>query len=375
MRICHVSSAHPRYDNRILKRECVSLASAGYEVAFIVNDDKEDEIFQNVKIISTEQAFGESRIKRFISGVNKVYRKALEIDADIYHLHDPELLLIASSLKRKGKKVIFDSHEAYAEQIRNKTYIPKILRRLVAAFYLKYETYISNKIDAVIVPSRIEESGLDYKLSFENRSKLVGYVNNYPRNEELNYKDRKFSADKRTICYSGGLTYERGIEHLAAAARIASAKLLLAGNFSSGEFKKKIMGMAEDESIVYYGFLNGDELSEFYRESKIGMCTLLPIGQYHKMSNLPTKTYEYMGMGLPLIISDFPYNRAFLEKYPVGLLVDPENEKDIAEKIEYLFSHSEEAEEMGRLGREIFLKNYNWAVAEKELLEIYKKIE
>ena len=49
-----------------------------------------------------------------------IYKKALEIDADIYHFHDPELLPYGLKLKKKGKSVIFDSHENYSEQIKEK---------------------------------------------------------------------------------------------------------------------------------------------------------------------------------------------------------------------------------------------------------------
>ena len=44
MRVCHVTSAHLRYDLRIFRKECVSLEKAGYEVYLVVNDDIGDEI-------------------------------------------------------------------------------------------------------------------------------------------------------------------------------------------------------------------------------------------------------------------------------------------------------------------------------------------
>ena len=50
-----------------------------------------------------------SRIKRFTKAVNEIYKKSIEINADIYHLHDPELLRIARKLK--DEKIIYDAHE------------------------------------------------------------------------------------------------------------------------------------------------------------------------------------------------------------------------------------------------------------------------
>ena len=83
-------------------------------------------------------------------GVSAVYKKAIQLDAMVYHLHDPELMSIALRLQKKGKKVIFDSHENYYEQIKTKQYINKFLRSIIASFYFMYETYVCRHIDGVI---------------------------------------------------------------------------------------------------------------------------------------------------------------------------------------------------------------------------------
>ena len=57
------------------------------------------------------------------------------MDADIYHLHDPELMSLGLKLKRQGKRVVFDSHEDVPMQILIKEYLPKWSRGIVKRIY------------------------------------------------------------------------------------------------------------------------------------------------------------------------------------------------------------------------------------------------
>jgi len=94
-RIAHLTSAHSRFDIRIFLKECRSLADAGYEVVLIVADGLGDEVRDKVRIHDVGASSG--RLDRMWRGVRRVLAKAREIDADLYHFHDPELLLQACS--------------------------------------------------------------------------------------------------------------------------------------------------------------------------------------------------------------------------------------------------------------------------------------
>lgn len=149
--ICHITSAHERYDSRIFQRECKYLSKMGYDVFLVVNDDHKNEELNGVKIVSTGKKYT-SRKERAFKGVKSVYLEAIKLNADIYQLHDPELLRIAIALKKHGKKVVFDCHENYREQIKEKTYLPKILRKCIAFLYGCFETYVMKHIDGVVAP-------------------------------------------------------------------------------------------------------------------------------------------------------------------------------------------------------------------------------
>ena len=96
VKVCVLTSVHPPFDVRIFHKEAVTLVKAGYEVVLIAQHDKE-EIVDGVRIISLKKPA--NRIARMTKTVWSAFRKALQIKADVYHLHDPELLPIGFFLR------------------------------------------------------------------------------------------------------------------------------------------------------------------------------------------------------------------------------------------------------------------------------------
>ena len=126
----------------------MSLAKHGYDTHLIVaNQEIENECgVQFHNIISPTSG----RIQRMRKTPQLAFDKAIEIDADIYHFHDPELLPVGLKLKKQGKKVIYDTHEDVPRQILSKYYIPSFVRPIIAKTFESYENRIAAKMDAVI---------------------------------------------------------------------------------------------------------------------------------------------------------------------------------------------------------------------------------
>ena len=104
-KITHLTSAHPRYDTRIFIKMCSSLAAQSYDISLVVADGEGDEFINGVSIFDVGAKTG-GRLTRMTTTVKRVFEKARELDADIYHLHDPELIPTGIKLKKLGKTVI-----------------------------------------------------------------------------------------------------------------------------------------------------------------------------------------------------------------------------------------------------------------------------
>ncbi|MFR8039693.1 MAG: glycosyltransferase [Anaerovoracaceae bacterium] len=369
-KVCHVTSAHNTDDIRILKKECVSLAkNTSYDVYLVGKGESWE--YKGVNIIGVGDT-PVSRIKRIAGFAKKVIDKAIQIDADIYHLHDPELLMYVKKLSKFGKKVVFDSHEYYYEQILEKKYIPKFARKIIAGIYSIIENAACKYLDAAIFPCPVNGKHI-----FEGRVSKCVFINNLPMLEEFDsncYGKNKKKSDQFKVCCIGSLTKERGIENLIDACYRSNVELILGGEFSPDDFKLEVQKKREYSIVDYRGYCSREEVMKIYQIADIGASTILSVGQYDKLSNLPTKVYEYMMASMPFIISNFDYNKHIIDKYHCGLLVDPNDVNSISNAIDYLITNYDEAIKMGENGRKAVEQEFNWENEERKLYSLYKEI-
>lgn len=365
MKVCHMTSAHESTDVRIFRKECVSLAAAGYETYLVARGESREE--RGVHVVGVGPA-PEGRLQRMTTFARTVYRRALELDADLYHIHDPELLPYARKLKRRGKKVIFDSHENAPAQIAEKRYLPGPARRLVSALYKAFETFIVRKLDAVIIPCTID--GVDI---FAGRAKRACFITNYPILSEFRAPAVRVLQGEE-VCYVGSLSYSRGVLHLIQGTARAQKRLLLIGSFVNEEFEKQIRSLPEFSCVTYLGEKPNTQIPELTEHCLVGANTLLDIGQYHHADTFGVKVCEYMALGMPVLTFDSQYMRSMMEKYQFGLCVRPDDPAEIAAAITYLCDHPDEARRMGENGLRAVKQEFNWKTQESKLLTLYREI-
>lgn len=86
---------------------------------------------------------------------------------------------------------------------------------------------------------------------------------------------------------------------------------------------------------------------------------------------MPTKLFDYLHLGLPVIASDFLEIRKVVSEADCGILVDPTDIDAIVGAVSYLIDNSDEARRMGDNGRPAVEEQYNWERIEGDLLEVY----
>jgi glycosyltransferase involved in cell wall biosynthesis len=346
---------------------CVSLATQPYEVSLVVADGKGDELIDGVSIIDVGSKAG-SRVKRIINTVSNVFEKAKELDADLYHLHDPELMLIAIKLKRMGKKVIFDAHEDLPLQVFSKPYFNKFLAKVVSKSVSVYENYVCNLLDAVVTATPF------IKNKFLKVNDNSTDINNFPKLNEFPKPDLSNFTTREGCCYVGNITKVRGIEEIVKSLSLPSmsTKLNLAGKFSEKALEIEVKKLEGWNNVNELGWLDRKGVQLVLSKSFTGLVTLHPIINYQ--DSLPVKMFEYMASGLPVIYSNIPLWKAIIEAEHCGISVDPYSPKEIADAISYLSKNLTEARAMGERGRMAVEQKYNWGIEEQKLFELYRKL-
>lgn len=368
MNITIVAPVHIYSDIRVFQKEAKSLAANGYQVTLIARSDR-PRLEDGVRILPAPAA--SNRLKRFLS-LFAVFRLALAQRADIYHLHNPDTIPIAFALKLCRKRIIYDTHENFAQFILIKHWIPGVLRPPLALIVSWLEALVGRVADRSIAT----EAGVVQRLGpkavlIENPPVTQGRL----IDEAHACAKHVTRGDEFRLVYVGTISRARGLDAMIDALELVNQKRLcrlwLIGGGPDGEIDeaRQRPGWAW---VDYLGVLPQAEAFGYMLKSDAGLVTFLNVGGHAHLN--PNKLFEYMVFGIPFVASDFESWRQIVNGTGAGIFVDPGAIGEMAEKITWLAGHPEERREMAARGNSFVLSHYNWEAESKKLLTIYQAI-
>lgn len=338
-----------------------------YEVTLIGIHPKE-EVLEGIRIIPFHRF--KNKILRVLLTWLIMFFKALKTRSKIYHFHDPELIPCALLLKLCGKKIIYDVHENFAEDIFDKHWIKS--KKLWYNLFNYFEKIACKHFKVILA----EES---YKIRYQKLKADYSIVLNYPDHHFFEQFKQPVNRKNNRIFYIGILLESRGLLEIAEAIYLLQKKNIfvyfdvvgelfssLENQFIALPFFKEV-----DPYIIFHGRKKLDEGYEISRNAAVGMCII------QKMKNsefsYPTKMFEYMHIGLPQVISDFELYRSVVDKHQCGICVDPAKPVQIADAIETIITNSTLAKEMSANGLNNAPK-YCWEECFIKVKEIYNNL-
>ena len=369
MRIVHLTSVHCRHDIRIFVKMCRCLAARGHEVHLIAPEGGPGNggLREGVHLHLVDRP--RNRLQRVLRTSKRVWELAARIPADLYHFHDPELLLRAVPFQRRaGKPVIYDAHEDVRDAVLGKHWIPGMFRRGLSFLTGRMEDRASRRLAAVVAATpAIARRFSDHP--------CCAVINNYPFSAEFE-PDRWQPAGARAPCfaYAGVITEIRGVREMIRALPLAGkdTRLAIAGEWLSPQLRQDCARLPGWPQVDEKGLLGRAEVRTFLRSAVAGLVLFYPLRNH--VQARPNKMFEYMSAALPVIASDFPLWRSIIDGAGCGLLVDPRDPKAIAAAMRWIVEHPDEARAMGRRGRKAVTDRYNWEREFPKLLQLYESL-
>lgn len=372
IRVVHLTTTHFADDARIFTKECAGLVQAGYDVALVIPDNRHRTAdgrpirLQGVEVVAVERPAG--LLPRLLKTGFSVLRAAIRQKGDVYHFHDPELIPGGLLLRLMGRTVIYDVHEDLPRDLMTRAWIPRPLRPVLAGVARVLEWTAGKALSGVVAATPI--------IARRFPAHKTALVQNFAMAAEFADAAAPPYADRRGVAFVGTITESRcAVEAVEAVGKVGGwpeATLLMAGGMGSEDLQRRMEALPGWPRVDYRGRQDRAGVKRLLGESRVGLVLYHPTRNYREAQ--PVKLYEYMAAGIPVIVADFPYMRGVVEESRCGLCVPPCDTDAVAAAIAWIFAHPEEAEAMGRRGREAIRARYCWENEQRTLVRLYERI-
>jgi len=356
-------------------REASALVRAGYQVTILCWDrdlvEAREEEVDGIRVrrvyLRSTHGRGSTQMFFLLLFWLKAIVKAGSLQFDVVHAHDFDTLPLGYILaKKKRARLVYDSHESYADMLHD---LPRVIKRGIIIL----ENLLLKRTDLVITVGELLRSSLERRGA--GHSVVVG-----------NWQDReKFAFDKATIArerermgispgqiaivFIANLTPERQIQPLLEAAKEDPELFLILGG--KGACAPAVAeAAAKYRNIEYLGFVNPTDIPLYTAISDVVFYGFDPHNPNARFS-APNKLFEALAAGKPLITGDFGEIGRIVKDRDCGVVIQNYSAKDIIEACKKLKNGRAEAPAAAAKTAGEF---FTWARAESQLLQAYLEL-
>jgi glycogen(starch) synthase len=179
------------------------------------------------------------------------------------------------------------------------------------------------------------------------------------------------SAENNTIVFAGTLCEGKGVLSLLKAweqviKKLPSAKLLLYGKSGKNELLKiiRLISSESKESVQFKGFIKSDDLLSVYSYASLAIFPSYA-------ENFSLAPMEAMKTGCPVIFTKRTSGKELIDNGIDGILVDPDNIKEISDAIIHLLTDKNSAQQIGEKGAEKIRKKFDISIIADQHIELY----
>ncbi len=369
---------HQPFDQRIFFRECLSLAAAGYETHLLAPLPFMALERQGVQLHSVGAMAAQRlslAVRQRLGRLRRAAALARQLQADLYHLHDPELIPLGLWLKATTRaRVVFDCHENNTAYVTQKRHLQPLLRRSLAVTMAGLEHLAARAFDAIITADR----GVADLYLRRFRARRVVTIHNFPHLDLFLQQPPPANDAPFDLVYHGTIPrYHLEVTFAVAdelRRRGRRARWLFFGKCPEAQWAQAEIarrGLADD-MVLDPNLIAHDQVAARVRQAKIGFIPLPDLPKFQH--NIPTKLFEFMALGMPVVLSDLPPSRPFVGDGRCAIMVRPDDPGAYADAIVRLLDDPALRQAMGAEGRSRVISEFNWQREAQYLLALYAEL-
>lgn len=321
-RIRHLTVLNPAIHTRIFYKLACSQAAAGYEV-HVHGQGREGQTYVRSGVhIHPTRPFGRLSWRRFVHTF-RLLGACLPHPSEVYVLHSPELLPLGWVLKHlHGARLVYDLHEDYRVNILNAPHYPAWLRRPLAAAVRRFERLFVPGLQAVTYA----EACYDNVLKMPDGRKYV-LRNSFSARAAQGTPTVALPAQPYFL-YTGTLAKAWGIWDALAlwekVRRLQPFSLAIAGFTYDRELIRALrQWIAEHEFKADVRLIGGDRYVPYVDVLHLLQHAYVSLALYqvepHIQGKIPTKFYEALANGKPLVYRADPFWDGLNRQWQLGV--------------------------------------------------------
>lgn len=372
LKVCHFASVHTTTDTRVFHRECTSLAKF-FDVTFIGIGNKSG-LMNNVNVIAVPKP--SNRIYRLLFTTWKVFFLAWKQHADIYHIHDAELIPFAFLFALRGKKVIYDIHENTYEDIMRKPWILDSFRWVLGLLFKTLEWLSAQSMYTILVIAKPE-----FAKKFITRKRVI--IQNFADFEQFNsYRITQRQAIVANNLFYIGTVYDyyydlipiiKALHILKQQGKIIHFHCVgYKGRYVDTVLSKLPEYQELKEQLHFYGYLNTTEGYEISKTCKVGLC--LKNQPEEILLSHERKFFEYMAAGLPVLACNYHIYKEIIDTHQIGKYVTIDDATAISAALDELFFTTQKLDMYAANGVDAAELTFNWHAEETKLIDLYNNM-
>ncbi|WP_428664976.1 glycosyltransferase [Runella sp.] len=297
-----------------------------------------------------------------------VFIKFLWIRPHIVHIFVAELLPLAFVFRWLGAEIVYEVQENLYKKLPLKTYNRGWLFENV----FRYFDHRARRLFKFVFT---EDAYLN---EYQNLQQPYAIVHNFATSQWLSQPVPVPDLQRPTFFYAGVISFERAFDTLLSAMVIVKQHYpnLVLHLFGHLRIPQQTLNEREDyrqvnENLIFHGYVPQQLAFLHARKALAGIALLKPVGDY--TDSYPTKLFDYMALGLPVITSDLPLLKAVVEPNQCGFCVSPYDAEALAAAMLACIEYPKKWQSMGENGRNAIKTTYNWENEAKKLVELYQK--